>query len=178
MLTWTDFLILLFLINVLGSSDILQNSIPGGAHQHQACHFRALLVTHTRLMLLLMKKVASSRQETASFISGLGIHRTFCVVENNCSITDQRHGLILMRVGAIGQHEHPCLVLQPVLRRIIVKMLLSDSNWRGQGLIFLVGIRFPRVRVQTVPIVALRFSLKFHISLIISQGGFIIDRFP
>jgi hypothetical protein len=168
MLSGTDFLLLfLFMINVLGSCDILQNSIPGGARQHQACHFRALLVTHTGLMLVLMKKVACSRQETAGFISKLCTHRTFCVVENNCSITDQRHGLILMRVGAIGQHEHPCLVHQPVLRGIIVKMLLSDSNWCGQALIFLLGIQFPRVRVQAVPSIALRFSLKFHISLFI-----------
>jgi hypothetical protein len=47
-------------------------------------------------------------------------------------------------------------------------VLLSDSYGRGQALIFLLGIRFPRVCVQTVPpIVPLRLPLEFHISLII-----------
>lgn len=46
-------------------------------------------------------------------------------------------------------------------------MLLSDGYGCWQALFFLLGIRFPRVRVQAVPIVALRLPLKFHISLII-----------
>ena len=47
-------------------------------------------------------------------------------------------------------------------------MLLSDGYGCGEALIFLLGIRFPRVCVQAVPsIVALRLPLEFHVSLII-----------
>ena len=61
------------------------------------------------------------------------------------------------------------------MRGIIVKKLLSDSYGCRQALIFLLGIRFPRVRVQSVPIVDMRLPVKFHISLIILYDGLNCD---